>query len=232
MYYTIYKITNLLNGKYYIGKHKTANIDDGYVGSGVALKNAYIKHGKENFVKEILFIFDNEVDMDLKEKELVQISEHTYNMTEGGRGGFSYIQRNGLNSGANNVMHIPEVKAKQTASMLSTRNKNKTHYDTVAINNLKRAVEHNTGKKRPEHSILMKEKSKLVKMVSEDKEAFRDLLSSHFEVISPEGHIYTTNRLQDFCGEHNITYVPVWNTSRTGRPVTKGKSKGWLCKKI
>lgn len=33
MYYFIYKTTNLINGKYYIGQHRTECIDDGYLGS-------------------------------------------------------------------------------------------------------------------------------------------------------------------------------------------------------
>ncbi len=33
-YYTIYKITNIINGMIYIGKHQTKDVNDGYMGSG------------------------------------------------------------------------------------------------------------------------------------------------------------------------------------------------------
>jgi group I intron endonuclease len=94
MFYTIYKITNKLNGKYYIGKHQTKNLDDGYMGSGKLIVEAIKKHGIDNFKKEILFIFDNELDMNNKEKEVVDINEMTYNLCTGGQGGFSYINKN------------------------------------------------------------------------------------------------------------------------------------------
>lgn len=97
MYYTIYKITNKINQKYYIGKHQTINLDDCYMGSGKILMRAQKKYGIENFTKEILFIFDNEEEMNQKEKELVVVSEETYNLCEGGKGGFSYINRTGKN---------------------------------------------------------------------------------------------------------------------------------------
>jgi group I intron endonuclease len=91
MYYTIYKITNTTNNKIYIGKHQTLNINDHYFGSGKAIKSAIKYHGKDKFIKEILFVFDNEIDMNSKEKELITEKfvnrADTYNMGIGGEGG-------------------------------------------------------------------------------------------------------------------------------------------------
>jgi len=98
MFYTVYKTTNLVNGKYYIGMHKTDNIHDDYLGSGKLILEAVSKYGKQNFHKEILFIFDNEQDMMNKEKELVTFDlvydDNCYNMTVGGTGGPIWLGRN------------------------------------------------------------------------------------------------------------------------------------------
>jgi len=96
LFYTIYKITNTVNGKFYIGKHQTENLDDGYMGSGKLVKRAIKKYGKDKFKKEILFLCESEQEMDQKEKELVEVGSHTYNLCEGGKGGFGYINKNGL----------------------------------------------------------------------------------------------------------------------------------------
>ena len=91
MYFTIYQITNKINGKIYIGKHQTKNPNDAYYGSGKAITASIKKYGKENFKKEILFVFETETEMNQKEKELITeefvLRDDTYNLGVGGEGG-------------------------------------------------------------------------------------------------------------------------------------------------
>ena len=88
MFYTVYQTTNIVNGKIYIGVHKTSNPMDNYIGSGKVIKESIKKYGKQNFKKEILFIYDNIHEAYLKENELVNKSfverNDTYNLVCGG----------------------------------------------------------------------------------------------------------------------------------------------------
>jgi group I intron endonuclease len=88
IYYYIYEIVNLINGKNYIGQHTTNNLNDGYMGSGKALLNAYKKYGIENFKKEILLFAVNSVSLNFIERCLVTKDfinqDNNYNLREGG----------------------------------------------------------------------------------------------------------------------------------------------------
>lgn len=90
IYYTVYQTTNSVNGKIYIGVHKTTDPDDDYLGSNRVLKAAIEKYGKEKFDKEVLYVFDNEEEMFTKERELVNeefiTRDDTYNIGLGGMG--------------------------------------------------------------------------------------------------------------------------------------------------
>lgn len=89
----IYKTTNLLNGKIYIGKRVYRKKDDNwYLGSGIYLKRAINKYGKENFKKEILEWCKDKTH--LCEREIYWINHFNstdlkigYNLSLGGEGG-------------------------------------------------------------------------------------------------------------------------------------------------
>tara|TARA_R110000744_G_scaffold113641_4_gene212782 strand:+ start:3808 stop:4452 length:645 start_codon:yes stop_codon:yes gene_type:complete len=93
MYFCIYKITNNINGNFYIGAHKTDDLEDSYMGSGQLIKLAIKKHGIENFTREWMFKFNTPDEMWSKEREIVNsdlIKEsYCYNIAVGGYGNIS-----------------------------------------------------------------------------------------------------------------------------------------------
>lgn len=101
-YHIIYKTTNLINQKFYIGAHSTNDVNDGYIGSGFNLNTAIKKYGKQNFIREILHTFDSPSSMMDKEKEIVTPTLiarfDVYNIVEGGYGG--------SNKGAKGLKHM------------------------------------------------------------------------------------------------------------------------------
>jgi len=96
-YYFVYKTINLINGMYYIGKHKTTNINDGYIGSGTYFQCAVKKYGKKNFTREILCFCEN--DQQLFERERSYVSSDvvkdplSYNLKIGGDGGWDFCNQ-------------------------------------------------------------------------------------------------------------------------------------------
>lgn len=127
MFYTVYKITNNLNGKYYIGKHQTKDLNDGYMGSGKAIKQAIKKYGIENFSKEIIAVYTNIDDMNLVEELLVNISYNSYNLKKGGIGGFDYINENNLG----NTEKCKQQKSEKMKSYWSEDHKIKKSNDMI-----------------------------------------------------------------------------------------------------
>jgi hypothetical protein len=91
-YHYIYKTTNILTGKYYIGMHSTDNLEDGYIGSGKRLWYSVKKYGKENHKVEILEFLPNRSS--LIEREISIVNEDLLkeslcmNLKPGGNGGF------------------------------------------------------------------------------------------------------------------------------------------------
>lgn len=91
----VYKITNLIDGHYYIGKRSCRSEvenDTRYMGSGKAILSAIYKHGKENFKKEILYRCGSASEAFKKEADLVTLNETNdplcYNKAVGGADGY------------------------------------------------------------------------------------------------------------------------------------------------
>jgi group I intron endonuclease len=87
----VYKTTNLVNSRFYIGVHKQNGIEfDGYLGTGNNIKRAVKKYGPENFLRETLYTFGIPEEAYEKEKELVNkkfVSDpKSYNLMCGGCG--------------------------------------------------------------------------------------------------------------------------------------------------
>ena len=93
--YCIYRVTNNVNGKTYIGQHQYTDEKDPmkyYKGSGKALKQAYKKYGEENFSIEVLYkrIRDKETVNSMEiwaiAKERKENKNGCYNIAKGGHG--------------------------------------------------------------------------------------------------------------------------------------------------
>ncbi|HPI81720.1 MAG TPA: NUMOD3 domain-containing DNA-binding protein [Candidatus Paceibacterota bacterium] len=93
----IYLISNKINNKSYVGFHSTFDLNDSYMGSGIAIKKAMEKYGEKNFKKEILEYCNRG---NWREREIYWIEKldtynNGYNLTKGGDGllGFSHNEK-------------------------------------------------------------------------------------------------------------------------------------------
>ncbi len=89
MYGYIYKTTNLINNRSYIGQKKSKTFCSTYYGSGILLEKALQKYGKDNFKIEILCWAENKSKLNYLEIECIKkySAENLYNISEGGTGG-------------------------------------------------------------------------------------------------------------------------------------------------
>ena len=91
IYYQIYNTVNKINGKNYIGQHKCESRKrKGYLGSGIYLKAALKKYGKDNFEKTILDVCETKEQADFLEIKYIAFYRLgglcQYNIADGGEG--------------------------------------------------------------------------------------------------------------------------------------------------
>lgn len=205
IYYTVYKITNKINGRIYIGCHKTVDLNDGYMGSGKILKRAIEKYGIDNFEKSILAAFDTPEEMFcleaiLVDKKFVESNE-TYNICEGGKGGFGFINNNGLNlygKNRENMLLIQpmgsraaqeKIKENPDAHKENISRGLATYYENGGIGSF-------TGKR---HSIETKKKMRKL-----SKGKMKDKLNSQYNTMWIYNDVQMKNR--KICKNSNVPH--------------------------
>lgn len=122
-YHFVYKTTCLVNGKRYIGKHSTNNLNDGYLGSGVVLKKAIAKYGVDAFERKILRMCDTleecmQLEALLVDETIIESDEY-YNLKCGGFGGvYSQEVKDKISKKASGRIMSPESIEKGLATRL------------------------------------------------------------------------------------------------------------------
>lgn len=197
----IYKTTNLVNGKIYVGQHKP-NKYRTYLGSGRVFLKAIKKYGKNNFIREILEYCNKEI---VDEREIYWIDklnatnkEIGYNVLKGGNTvKWTPEMRENANKSISEKLKGKSLK-ESTKQKLSEYNKNfgnpfygKQHSD-------KQKQKWSNDRKGKVYDYMFRKRSEETKNKIGKISKLRT--SNLYFFISPEGIEYNNiENLQDFC---------------------------------
>jgi GIY-YIG catalytic domain len=194
----LYKITNLLNNKIYIGVHTTVDLNDGYMGSGKIIKSAIKKYGVENFTKEILESFDTYLAALEREAEIVTddflLREDVYNLRRGGSGGFDYINKDKEKHAISSAKGRSKTGQSSWATIKSDPAKIKVHKERSSAN------------LKYQHSIGV------VKSFKDNKELQSTATMLAQTVDAKEKRINTLAAIKHQQGTNNSQYGSCWIT--------------------
>jgi hypothetical protein len=230
----IYLTTNLINGKKYVGLD--VNNDKNYLGSGVHIKSAIKKYGKENFVKEILEVCDSRQELLLCEKKWIENfkaveSKEFYNVHIGGIGGdiTQYMDESKIIEWKQNISNSKKGKTK--GKPLTEQNKKgiseslRKYYDNGGVAPLQGKKRDDETKRKISESNKGKEFTK--EHLENLKESFKGRdYNGEKNPFYGKGHMIS--------GEKNPMYgksfYDVW-VEKYGKEVADIKKKEWLDKK-
>ena len=175
-YHFIYKTTNLLNEKFYVGMHSTDNLEDGYTGSGKRLRYSIRKYGLENHKFKILEFLPSREELKKREAEIVneEMLKHPLcmNLKFGGEGGWDHIL-----SDDKKRAEVQNLRSKAGNSAFADRMLNdgefKKHFsDQVAKGNSRRKGEAPKARFDKTHSEETKQKMRKPKNLGETNSQF------------------------------------------------------------
>lgn len=147
MYGYIYKTTNLINNKIYIGQHRVEDdkFDNKYFGSGKLILEAINKYGVDNFLCEVLEWCSTEQELNEREIHYIdkfnsKVTFGNYNMSSGG-----YVPRLSGELNGNYNVHRPHTEEE------------KKHLSEVAKNHKPTFTRKHTTEERAKMGIKARE---------------------------------------------------------------------------
>lgn len=231
----IYMITNLINGKTYIGQDSKNRI--AYTGSGKIIKQAIKKYGIKSFKKDIL----EECDLALlNEREIFWIQEKNstnikigYNISHGGNGGDTFtnnpnkeeIRKKRSISGGNRrgVILSKETRAKISKGRKGIIWGQHTKETKILLSNMKKGKKFTTEHK---HNLSIAQKNRIVTMETRIKMKKSSIgkinIKTYLIKDSKDIQYITTTGLTDFCRQHALTPANMHKTLTGERKHHKG----------
>jgi group I intron endonuclease len=195
----IYKTTNLINGKIYVGK--SLRNEDSYLGSGLQISGAISKYGKENFKKEILEECSEDV---LNEREIYWIdflnardNRIGYNISIGGTGGNHYWTTLGEEE---KIEHNKKISQSKTGATIN--------YTDAQRTNVKAGLKRLWDEKKNDKEWL-KSRANPKKYVLVNKEEFIEI-----------------ENLTEYCKIHNLDKTYLCSIA-TGKKIYS--NRGYYC---
>lgn len=241
MYGYIYLTTNLINGKKYVGKHKSSYFNPEYKGSGKVLWKAIKKYDWDNFKVELLKECNSLEELNQSEIEEISlrnaiVSEEYYNLKGGGEGWqaswqspeFCKMMSDLMIS--NNPAKRPEIQQKMRGPRPSISGENNPNYKGKSVTEHQRKVrsqfckDHYQGESNPMYGRRGKDSPHYGKVHVNDGVNFITVPVEELESYLNKGFVKTKNP-----GTQGRVYVNNGvNSILIGREeVDKFTSLGW-----
>ena len=201
----IYKTTNKINGKIYIGQDSSNNPE--YLGSGKIIKSAIKKYGKNNFTKEIIVTCSNKEELDLLEIHWISELNSTdpnigYNISNGGNSPMKGKKHSQVSKDKISLIWKGKKRSIENIKNLSEAKKGCTHTDESK----KKISEANKGRIPWNKGLKTEDVIKL--KISEAKKG-KKLTKEHSEKIA------NSNRGKKRSDEFKLKIKESWDKRRS-----------------
>lgn len=164
-----------MNNKIYIGCHRTTDLDDGYLGSGILIQKAIKKYGSSMFRREILAECNSAEEMfDLESQYVTKMfvaQYETYNLCAGGYGSDMVLANKAYSLKTKTDPEWKDTVNKKISEALKGRPgvfTGKKHKPETIANMRKIRKGHGTGKENSQYGTCWIHNNNVSKKINKD----------------------------------------------------------------